>query len=72
MTLGRIARLVPDRDFGFVAAEGKEYFFHANELQGAAFEELAEGTPVEFEASGDMSEDRRAEGPRAMNVRIAE
>ena len=72
MTLGCIARLVPGRDFGFIAADGNEYFFHASALRGAAFEELAEGTRVEFEASADTAEDRRSEGPRAVNVRLAE
>jgi cold shock CspA family protein len=67
MTQGRIARLVPDREFGFIKAHGQEYFFHASELQGAAFEELAEGSLVEFEPAIDP----RAEGPRAERVQLA-
>lgn len=60
MSQGKIARLT-DRGFGFIAREGeeKDLFFHSNELQGVAFDELKEGDEVTFEV---------AEGPKGLNA----
>lgn len=60
MTEGTIARLT-DRGFGFIAQEGeeKDLFFHANELQGADFNDLREGDKVTFEIT---------EGPKGLNA----
>jgi len=63
MSEGTIARLT-DRGFGFIARDGeeKDLFFHANELQGASFDDLNEGDKVTFEVTdGDK-------GPSATNV----
>lgn len=63
MAEGTIARLM-DKGYGFIAREGeeKDLFFHANELQGAEFNDLKDGDPVTFEVSeGDK-------GPQATNV----
>ncbi len=60
MSEGKIARLT-DRGFGFIAREGeeKDLFFHSNELQGVAFNELQEGDKVTFEV---------AESPKGLNA----
>ena len=52
MATGTVKKLVSDRGFGFIAADdGKEYFFHRNELQEVQFADLKEGQEVEFEMS---------------------
>ena len=61
---GTIKKVVRDRGFGFILkSDGQEVFFHRNGLQGMVFEDLKEGTTVEFEV--EQSE----KGPRATNVR---
>ena len=50
MPKGKIGRLITDRGFGFIrTAEGKDLFFHRNELQGVDYSSLREGQEVEFE-----------------------
>jgi len=50
MAKGTIRRLIADRGFGFIrTAEGKELFFHRNELQGVNYSSLREGQQVEYE-----------------------
>ena len=53
MATGRIVRLVKDRKFGFIAADGPPssgIFFHVTGLQGVTFDELQEGDVVAYEA----------------------
>ncbi|MDE1970598.1 MAG: cold shock domain-containing protein [Patescibacteria group bacterium] len=55
------------RGYGFIAREGetKDLFFHANDLNGVAFDELKVGDDVTFEVvEGDK-------GPSAKNVQRA-
>ena len=66
MLRGTIKRLLPDRRFGFITAGDRDYYFREDALQGAAFEELAEGSDVFFEPAVDV----RDEGPRAESVRL--
>jgi len=49
---GTIKKLT-DKNFGFIMQEGeeKDLFFHANELDGVAFNDLREGDTVSFEIS---------------------
>ncbi len=57
-------KTLTDRGFGFIAREGeaKDLFFHSNELNGVAFDELKVGDAVTFEVvQGDK-------GPSAKNV----
>ena len=50
MPKGTIRKLIPDKGFGFIQAEeGKDLFFHRNELQGVDFSSLKEGQEVEYE-----------------------
>jgi len=63
MQKGTIARIM-DKGYGFIKVEGndKDLFFHSNELQNVAFDDLQEGDNVEFEVTeGDK-------GPQAVNV----
>ncbi|MDC8447709.1 MAG: cold shock domain-containing protein [Nitrospira sp.] len=46
---GVISKLFPQEQYGFILREGGgEVYFHANALQGLAFEELEDGTEVVF------------------------
>jgi len=59
MQTGTIARL--NNGYGFITREGEEgdLFFHLNELQGVAFDDLREGDKVQFEVG---------EGPKGPNA----
>ena len=73
MLRGVVDRVVPDGRFGFIVGpNGEEYFFHQSALKGTAFEELAPGVPVEFNAEDETERgDRPDEHLRAINVRLA-
>lgn len=61
---GIIKRLIKDKRFGFIGAEGKEFFFHASALKNVNFEDLTEGREVTFEdAEG-------SKGPRAEDIYV--
>ena len=65
---GRIATLDKRKNFGFITPRFETFakvFFHHTELQGAEFNALRVGMPVEFEFGRD--ERGRA---RALNVRV--
>ncbi|KAB2916066.1 MAG: HPF/RaiA family ribosome-associated protein [Hyphomicrobiaceae bacterium] len=61
---GKIAKLVPERDHGFIAAsDGREIYFHRNSVIEGTFDNLQVGQDVRFsEAAGDK-------GPQASSVR---
>ncbi len=62
---GRIARLLPDRDCGFiVTAAGDEIYFHRNSVAGGAFDKLEIGAEVRFVAQSSES----AQGDQASTV----
>ena len=62
---GRIARLLPEQNCGFiVSAEGNEIYFHRNSVVNGGFEKLAVGDEVRFVAQHSES----AEGPQASTV----
>jgi len=62
---GRIARLLPERDCGFIlSAEGNEIYFHRNSVANGGFDALAVGDEVRFIAQHSES----AEGPQASTV----
>lgn len=69
MATGQIKRLVRDRGFGFIRPEGasEDIFFHTSSVQGAMFDDLAEGQNVEFDKEPDPRDSRRS---RAVNIRI--
>ncbi|PJE57845.1 MAG: cold-shock protein [Candidatus Portnoybacteria bacterium CG10_big_fil_rev_8_21_14_0_10_36_7] len=63
MKTGKIARLT-DRGFGFITEDGgsSDIFFHSNELQGVAFNDLKVGDSVQFEVG------ESPKGPNAVKV----
>jgi cold shock protein len=64
MQNGTIKKIVPDRGFGFIAADdGKEYFFHRSEAE-ASFDSLRGGEGVTFQVEASPK------GPRASRVRL--
>ena len=64
MPQGTIKKLIADKGFGFIAGNGKELFFHQSSVEGANFDDLREGQPVEF-TEGDGPK-----GPRAESVKV--
>jgi CspA family cold shock protein len=71
MPQGVIKKLVSDRGFGFITAEGGDIFFHHSSVTEAVFDDLQEGQPVEYELEEDGGGSRgRGKGPRAASVKI--
>jgi ribosomal subunit interface protein len=59
---GRIARLLPEQNCGFIlGTDGNEIYFHRNSVTNGGFEKLAVGDEVRFVARDSES----AEGPQA-------
>jgi cold shock CspA family protein/ribosome-associated translation inhibitor RaiA len=60
---GRVARLFPDEDYGFIESdEGLEVYFHAHAVKKGKFSHLRPGTQVKFaQEAGDQ-------GPQAIWV----
>jgi ribosome-associated translation inhibitor RaiA/cold shock CspA family protein len=62
---GRIARLLPEQNCGFIVSpEGNEIYFHRNSVVNGGFEKLTVGDEVRFVAQRSES----AEGPQASSV----
>ncbi len=67
MPKGTIKKLM-DNGFGFInTEEGKDLFFHRNEIEGVEFSSLRAGQEVEFE----MGQDSKGR-PQAVKVRLVE
>jgi stage V sporulation protein SpoVS/cold shock CspA family protein len=66
--IGIIRRYFEDRDFGFIEADGVQYFFHTSEFDqtGLAMGQTREKVTVEFEPDPESPK-----GPRASKVRVA-
>ena len=63
MHKGKIKKLIKDRGFGFISdTDGRDVFFHRNNLVGIEFESLSEDQVVEFDV------ERSPKGPRAINI----
>ena len=59
---------IKENGFGFIKTEdGKELFFHRNEIEGVEFSSLRAGQEVEFE----MGQDSKGR-PQAVKVRLVE
>ena len=69
---GTIARLFPDRVYGFVycPADGRDYFFHQVHLENVPFRSLQEGDVLSFlvgtGTKGPQAEEVRFEHHRAL------
>ncbi len=67
MPKGTIRQII-DRGFGFIKTDdGKDLFFHRNEVEGVEFSNLRIGQAVEFE----MGQDKKGR-PQAVKVKLAE
>jgi len=67
MPKGTIRRLI-GRGFGFIRTEeGKDLFFHRNEIEGVDFSSLRAEQEVEFE----MGQDSKGR-PQAIKVRLSQ
>lgn len=57
---GTIRRLIPDRGFGFIQADGQkeDIFFHRSSVLEGSFDDFKEGDYVEFEMHRDLRRDR--------------
>jgi len=64
MQNGTVKWFNPDKGFGFIASEGKDYFVYFKEIQSDGFKTLKEGNKVRF-APGVS-----AKGPIATNVQV--
>jgi len=64
MQKGKIAKLITEKSFGFIAREGheKQLFFHSSQLVGIQFSQLHEGDEVTFEVEESLK------GPNAVKV----
>ena len=68
---GTVARLVPGGGFGVIRSlEGDEYFFHVSAMNQTDFDELTEGSYVDF-SHGSSGGDQPGELPRAVHVQLA-
>lgn len=65
MPQGTIKKVIADKGFGFIEANGSDLFFHHSAVEGTTIEALTIGQAVTFE------EGRGPKGPRAENVRPA-
>jgi len=66
MARGTIAKLVRDRGFGFIRGnDGKDVFFHRSGLSNLNYDELEQGTTVDFEV------ENTPKGLRANRIRLA-
>ena len=62
---GRITRLLPEQDCGFIlSVDGNEIYFHRNSVANGGFDKLAVGEEVRFVAQRAES----VEGPQASTV----
>ncbi len=63
MPQGTIKKLT-EKGFGFIEGERGDIFFHHSSVEGVRYDDLQEGTAVEYqEGSGPK-------GPRAENVKV--
>jgi cold shock CspA family protein len=70
---GVIVRLDLDGKYGFIESEdGREFFFHLTGLSGVEFNQLAEGSHVEFSVAEKQAGDQPGEDLRAVYVRLGE
>lgn len=65
MPQGTIKKLT-EKGFGFIDTGNGDLFFHLSSLEGCTFEELQEGTQVEFE-KGQGPKGERAEAVRVVS-----
>lgn len=63
--VGKLIKLLDDKGFGFIAAEGKEYFLHRSEFSGH-WNDLADDFHARRDIYLEFDEDlSNSKGPRA-------
>lgn len=62
--IGKIARVIADKGFGFIHSNGTDYFFHKSECS-LDFHKIYGGEEVTFEVDNG-----NPKGPRAKNIQI--
>lgn len=67
MTIGKIKKIMTNKGYGFIETDYQEgdLFFHKSNLDNLDFNDLAEGTSVEF----DIADGRR--GAEAVAIKLA-
>ena len=67
MPTGTIKKLVADKGFGFISADGgQDVFFHHSAVADRGFDNLEEGQKVEFAV--EQGGNNQGKGPRASSV----
>ncbi|HWB11867.1 MAG TPA: cold shock domain-containing protein [Pirellulales bacterium] len=66
MPTGTIKKIVQDKGFGFIAADGGDVFFHHSSVADQQFDNLAPGQKVEYTL--DSQSGQKGKGPRAASV----
>jgi CspA family cold shock protein len=64
MALGKVKKVIADKGFGFIEAQGGDLFFHHSEVKGVTIEELREGQQVEYTVG------QGKKGPCATEIRV--
>lgn len=65
MAQGTVKWFNDAKGYGFIQAEGKDYFVHHSGIEGRGFKSLTEGDEVSF----DIEPGKGGKGPQAVNVR---
>ena len=65
---GVVKNVVRDRGFGFIKADGKEWFFHKDQFNGH-WEDLCTDVNAKKQVSVEFDGRNSPKGPRAENVR---
>ena len=65
---GTIQRLIRGKGFGFILADGRQFFFHHSAVRDIEFKQLTLGDVVEFQSEAD-EQDRN---PRAVEIVVIE
>jgi CspA family cold shock protein len=71
MPQGTVKKIVSDRGFGFISANGGDVFFHHSVVVDNKFDELKEGQAVTYEIATGPDARGRDKGPRAISVQPA-
>ncbi len=69
---GTVTKVFPEEGYGFIEADGQEYFWHMSALLGTDFGSMAPGVPVVFDVDRHPHGDRPGEQPRATEIRLAD
>ena len=69
MPQGTIKKIIADRGFGFISADGLDIFFHHLSVIEVPFDDLQEGQTVSYRLEDESTARDRDKGPRAVSVK---